>query len=1008
MSQIKIHTIVKNGLLLIVFFFYSAPIFSQSSQDQSYEYELKGIVSNEKGIPLVKVVISIQKKSQLVYTNNAGEFVIKASPLDVLLFSLDGYKTEKVLVARDTEQINIVMNILLVDDEHVDVAYGSFSKRALPGALSIVNADVVKKNAVNTIEQALNGTVSGLYSIKDGGHKMSESNYRFLIRGIATSGNASPLILVDGVDANIDLLDPKEIESITTLKDASELAMYGMRGANGVILVKTKKGNKFNNFMNVEMRTGVQKPSFVANSLNAYEYATLYNEAAVNDGAKAVFNTDNYLNNTDTYRYPDNNFPDSFLRNDTQQMYQNLNFSTGGGNNIAQYYCLVGYMKQDGLFTAPVNFGNVNQTGDERYNFRTNIDVNLGKGFVLNTNITAISDNRRSPWMGSGTYVNDSNNLIFNRIITTPANAYPIINPDGSLGGTSEYQNNILGTLQAGKRLETTSQLTVKAKISKDLSSLTKGLSANLVYSFENYNTYYQGRYTSFAVYQLGQNNTYTKYGINDTKVTTTGGQMLDYYKDITAMASLDYNRTFGSHQITSDLTTSQYTKRISGDNPDYKWLGTSGRFQYGFKDKYYAQFSGAYQGSNSFASGKRYGFFPAAGLSWIMSEENFLNSNKTINYLKLRGSYGLTGNHLGATRYLHRQTYIKNNGYGFGIPNGSVPGTYAGTLGNPNATWEKAYKANLGVDLKMLKNALTLSVDYFSEDRKDILVSQGNVVPEIIGIDLPFYNAGKITNKGVEFELNFEKKLGNLLINIGGNTTIAKNNVNDLKEVAYPEKENYRYRQGNSVDSFFGFVADGIYANQAEITNGGVISSFGTLKPGDIKYLDLNGDGIINAADRKVIGNNIPGLIYGLHLGLEYKGFDLYCVAEGASKFTSHIIPSKFSTYAYDNRWTSSTGSATSSYPRMSLESNHNSQTSTFWTEKGNLFRVPTFELGYTLPESVVRSISISNLRFFINFDNLFSTTNSRENRDFEAVNAGYSEYPMLKTYLFGLSLNL
>lgn len=1009
MSQIKTNTLVNNSLLALILLFCSSHVFSQDIQDQTLGYELSGIVLDNEGIPLKDAVIALQEKSKVVKTNSEGVFTLHVLPSDVLTCSYKGFRTEKVLLEQDTEDLTIKMLPFLEEDELVNVAYGVYSKRELSGAVSIIKESVVKKNSVNAIEQALNGTLSGLSSIKNGGHKISESNYDFYLRGLATTGNNSPLILVDGIDANINLLDPKEIESVTVLKEATELAMYGMRGANGVILIKTKRGDKFNNYMNVEIRTGVQKPDFITNKLNAYQYTTLYNEASANDGNSPVFNTSNYLStNRDIYHYPDTDFPDLFLRKDTQHVYQNFNFSTGGGNNIAQYYCLVGYMKQDGLFTVPVGLGNVNQAGEERYNFRSNIDVNLGKGFVLNTNIAAVNDNRRSPWISSGTNVNNSVSVLFNRIMTTPANAYPLINLDGSLGGTSEYQNNILGTLQAGNRIETTRQLTVKAKLSKDLGSLIKGLSANVVYSFENYNSYYEGRYTGFAVYQYDQDDNYIKYGVDDTKVTTSGGQLSDYYKDITVMGGLDYSNTFKDHQITAALVANQYTSRISGDNPDYKWLGTSARIMYGFKNRYYAQVSGAYQGSNSFASGKRYGFFPSGGVSWVVSEEPFLNTSKVINFFKLRGSYGLVGNDFGITRFLHRQEYIQGNGYGFGNPNGSVTGTYEGALSNLNASWEKSYKTNAGFDINMFQRTLTLSFDYFHENRKNILVDQGNVVPEIIGVDLSEYNAGRITNKGVELQLGYENQFGEVFINVGGNATIAKSNIEDLKEVTYSDQEQYRYRKGNSVDSYFGFIADGIYTNQAQIDADAITSSYGTLAPGDIKYLDLNNDGIINDADKKVIGNSLPELIYGVHLGIEFKGFDFYCFAEGTSKFTSHIMPSQFSTYAFNNRWTTTTGTASSAYPRVSLESTHNQQTSTFWQERGHVFRLATLELGYTFPKKLARSMSISNLRLFANLDNLFSTTNSIENRDFEAVNAGYADYPLLKTYLLGLSINL
>lgn len=892
-------------------------------------------------------------------------------------------------------------------DKLLDVAYGEYKSKELSGAVSTINETEVTKNAVNTIEQALNGTLSGLYSKKDSGDKMGFSNYDFFVRGVATTGHKSPLILVDGVDANINLIDPKEVESITVLKDATELAMYGMRGANGVILIKTKRGKIAKDFVQAEIKSGVQAPQYISGNPNAYEYAILHNEANINDGNTPIHTPDNYLNNVDPNQYPDTNFRKLFLRNSTQTLYQNYRFTAGGGNDFAQYFCLVGYMKQGGLFSLPINYDGIKQTSNERYNFRTNLDMNLGNGFALKTNIAAVSDERNAPRMGSNS-VNSANDALFSSIMNTPSYAYPLINPDGSYAGNSEYQNNILGILRSGSRRENTRQLSVKVDFSKDLSSIVEGLKANVVYNFENYNSFYKGKYTRFAVYDLQENGSYTKYGVDDTKVTTEGGQLGDYYNYKTVMGGLNYANTFGDHDIKASLVANQFTRRVSGDTPDYRWAGTSGRVIYGFKNRYYGDISGAYQGSNNFARGKRYGFFPSAGFSWILSNEDFLKDNTIVKYLKLRSSYGIVGSDMTNSRFMYRQPFYKSGGYGFGNPNGSATGVSEGILGNLDATWEKAYKTNVGVDASLFNNSFMVSADYFHESRKDILVSQSNNVPNLIGVDLPLYNAGVVNNQGVELQVNYAKKIGELEINVGGNLTYAKSNVQDLKEIAYSPEEQYRYRKGNTVDSFFGLVADGIYNSQADIDADGVVSTYGALKPGDIKYMDLNQDGIINDADKKVIGNSLPKMFYGVNLGFKYGGFDFYCVGEGASMFDTNIKPKQFSKYVYDNRWTSSTGSSNSLYPRVSLESSHNSQTSTFWNEKGRLFRLATIELGYTLPSEATEKLSISKLRIFFNGDNVFSTTSAREGRDFEASAAGYSQYPILKTYLFGLSINL
>ncbi len=877
----------------------------------------------------------------------------------------------------------------------------------ITSSISGIDAVTVEKNSVNQIEQSLNGTIPGLYSISNGGQNFGLTNYNFFLRGKATTGDNAPLILVDGIDANIQLLDPNEIESIMVLKDASELAMYGLRGANGVILIKTKKGNASKNFMRIDLRTGLQSPMALSAKLNAYQYTTLHNEANTNDGANPVYQPDNYLNTIDPFRYPDTNLPHDFLKKSA--VYNHYNFTAGGGNEIAQYYALISYMKQDGIFNLPTKIEGLNQTYNERYNFRTNLDVNLGKGFQLGTNISAVFDDRRSPWLSSSDNVNITNNFIFNSILNTPANAFPLINPDGSLGGTAEYRNNPVGLLTSGVRIENTRKLTANVSINKNMSEWIKGLSAFVQYNFENYNAYYKGNYTTFAVYQLKDDDTYVQYGADDTKVSTAGGQMSDYYSDITFNAGSKFERFIGMHQLHASLIYNQYTSFASGDTPAYKWLGTSSRLLYGFDNRYFAQISGSYQGSNNYISGKRFGFFPAASVAWVVSEEDFLKENEAVDFLKTRVSVGLTGNdRTGGSRFMHRQAFYNGGGYGFGNPNGTSQGSYEGSLGNPDATWEEAAKMNVGIDFRTLKNKLSVTADYFYENRQSILVNQTNITPALIGISLSQYNAGTIHNQGLESEIKYNHQFGPVLFHAGANLLYAKNKIIDLKETNYPENESYRYRKGNPVNALFGFVADGFYKDETAIQEHGVISSYGQLAPGDIKYLDQNGDGIINDADKRVIGNAFPEFIYGVNVGIEVNGFDLYLQAEGSEMFDVHLRPNQLSVYAYENRWINSQSGSNANYPRLSFISDQNAQTSSYWLDKGHLFRLSTIEFGYSFPEYLIRKIAISNIRIYAKLHNIFSTVNSREGRDLEAPNAGFTTYPAMKTSLVGISVNL
>lgn len=874
-------------------------------------------------------------------------------------------------------------------------------------SISVINSPTIIKNSVNQIEQALNGTIAGLYSISNGGQKFGLSNYNFFVRGKASTADNSPLILIDGIDGDIQLLDPDEIESVSVIKDAAGLSVYGLRGANGVILIKTKKGSASGNFMKINIKTGFQSPVIIAEKLNANQYTTLHNEANNNDGTNPVYDPEKYKNQTDAFRYPDTNLPADFLNNNAP--YLQYNFTAGGGNEVARYFALVGYMRQDGLFKLPDNSDGLNKSYNERYNFRTNLDVNLGSGFELNTFISAVFDDRRSPWISSSDNVNNSNSIIFNTLMNTPANAFPLTNPNGSLGGSAEYRVNPLGLLNSGKRVENTRKLTANVLLSKDLSSWLQGLKAFAQYSFENYNAYFKGNYTTYAVYQLNEDDSYTEYGANDTKVTTTGGQMADYYSDMTFNAGTEFSRSFDKHQIYASLLYNQYSSNVAGDIPAFKWLGTSTQLLYAYNNRYFAQFSASYQGSNSFARGKRYGFFPAASAAWVISEEDFMDDIEPVNYLKTRVSYGLTGNDkTGGTRFMYRQAFYNGNGYGFGNPNGTSQGSWEGTLGNPDATWEKAYKFDLGINLLAFNNQLSIVADYFREKRGSILVNQSNITPSLIGISLPQYNAGEILNRGFESDISYKGKKGAVNFETGINLSFARNTIIDLKEIAYPENESYRYRKGNSVNAIFGLESDGIYNDNQSINEHGVVSSYGNLTPGDIKYIDQNGDGIINAADRKVIGNAFPEFIYGLHAGFEVGGFDFFIQAEGSAMYDLHLQPGQFSAYSYENRWTNAASGADAAYPRLSFNSDHNAQTSDFWLNKGNLFRLSTIEIGYTLPGNFLKIISLSNVRIYANFQNILSTSDKRENRDPEAPAAGFSTYPLMKTALLGLSINL
>ncbi|MDR1584805.1 MAG: SusC/RagA family TonB-linked outer membrane protein [Prevotellaceae bacterium] len=872
-------------------------------------------------------------------------------------------------------------------------------------AQSVISSDIIERNSISSIEQAMNGTLSGLYSIKSGGEKFGKSNFNFYVRGIATTASSNPLILVDGMEVNIDLIDYNEIESITVLKDASALAMYGMRGANGVILITTKRGKGDDYTFNLSVRTGIQQPERIGTRLNACQYTTLYNEALNNDGQNSIFNPGVYLSEgRDAYLYPDEDFQEQFLRLSTP--FQHYNFSSSGGSRLAKYFVTAGYLKQESLFK------NTAVNNDyERYNFRINLDINLTENLYFNILTSAVVAQQGFPYAGDGEFDNNAantNNWIFNTLMTLPANAFPLFNKNNTLGGTSEYKNNPYGMLnKRGYRSDESRLFNALIKGNYNLNKITDGLSLDFSYGFESFNNQFTRVSHSYAVFEEMPDGTYTQYGTDDAKDSRTSALISDFYKYSMLNFGMQYRRSFNKHDLSAQLLYNHSVETATGDNPDYNYQGLSLRAHYGYQKRYYAELTAAYQGSNNFIRGKRSGLFPALGLAWIASEEDWFNSNDNLDLLKIRASYGLTGNdQTGGRRFPYRQTYTLESGYTFGVPGGWFQGTQKGVLPNENETWEKSYKGNFGIDMKLF-GAFSVSADYFYENRTGILVDYSNITPSLIGSGLSKYNAGIIRNQGTELSLTYNKTIDKLNFWIGGNIMWAKNKIIDLKEIAYQYP--HQYRKGHSTNTLFGYETNGFYLSDEQVT-GAPTGQFGTPELGDLVYVNQNAgdDNIIDTRDQVALGNIFPEIVYGAALGAEYKGFDFYCNVEGSGSYYTHFIPSKLSTYSYANRWNPDNPSVQTNYPRLSISSDYNQQTSDFWMQKTYLLSISSAEFGYTLPESLVKKVKLSSVRAYLNVNNPYNFTNVKDNRNPEATGAGYTEMPLLRTYIIGLSINL
>lgn len=990
-------------ILLVLVVLFSSGGYLQAQKTTTQSVLVEGFVVDEANVPVEGVKVSVQEKTISETTDINGHFALMLHPNDVLVINEKGFYPITRSVTGETSIKLILTRYKSGEEDKVTVAFGEQNRRNSTGAIASVSTINIDKNSVTNIEQAMEGTLPGLYSIRNSGEKFGRSNINLFVRGKATLANASPLILLDGMEFNSELLDYKEVESITVLKDAVSLAMYGMRGANGVILINTKAGSELKSGINFNIRSGVQQAEHITDRLNAYQYTTLYNEALMNDGAQLMFDPSVYQNPTvDPYLHPDEDMKSMFLGSISP--YQHYNFSASGGNNITRYFVLASYLQQEGIFKEADYNNSYN-----RFNFRSNIDVNLFKGFVMNVLLSASIDKNKSPFIASTT-TRDIINSTFNSIMTTPANAFPVFNRDGSLGGTTEYQVNPYGILnKSGTREDETRMLNALIKGRYDLSTLLTGLSADAFYGFENYNMQYSSVYHKFAVYQEQSDGSYTQFGVEDNKNAREAGLLGGFYRYTTFGGALNYDKNFNEdHELSGKLQYYHSVRTIPGDNPDNKYQALALRTHYGFKKKYYAELAAAYQGSTNYQLGERNGLFPALGLSWIVSEEGFLKKSSFVNFLKVRSSLGLNGNdQTGSQRFAHRHVFSSAGGYGFGSPNGASDGSREGALPYFGNTWEKAFKANIGFDLELM-NSVNLSLDYFNEQRDDILVVAANQIPSLIGIPVINYNAGRISNQGVDGSIVYNKRFSKGGFSVGGNFVYAKNKIIDIKEMQYAYA--HQFRKGNSIDTRFGYQTNGLYVNEDQLSNAPG-ASFGVPELGSIIYQNQNSndDNIIDDRDRVALGNSFPELIYGASLAADYRGFDIHCNMRGSELFSTHFIPGKISQYSYENRWDPNAPTVETNYPRLSINSDYNQQTSDFWERKAHLFRVTAIEFGYTFQESLMRKISLSSARLYVNANNPFTYFNkTMENRDPEASSAGFSQYPMLKTFSLGLSVNL
>ncbi len=973
----------------------------------------QGTVSDDTGNALSGVAIAVQERRTETRSGNDGTFAITATPGDVLVFSHDGFLTAYRYLSDDDSTYTVALQrsrLAAGDGDDVYIPFGVRKRREINGAISTLPGAQLPQLALSSLSNALTGQSAGL-NVWQTGTLPGRDGATVILRNRASfAGSNTPLALVDGVVRDFADMDLAEIECISLLKDATALAWYGNRGANGALLVTTKRGSAERTRFSYDVQTGVQRPTQLAQSLDSYRYALLYNRALQNDGFSPLYSEETlqgYRSGSDPYRYPDNDFIGSFIGD--QAWVQRHVLTASGGNQAVRYFTLFSLYDQNGLYQQTENpLYNAN-TGYNRYNLRVNLDVRVNKRLDVQLDMGGRMEDRREPGGGNANFLNS--------VFTLPANAFPIRNEDGSYGGSSLFRSNPLAQLNGeGYISEVTRVLLGTLNATHRLDFITQGLSANAFYTFDIQGRYIRGRSQTYEVYERTGDGTLVRYG-NQTPLGYRTASFNDNNRINELWAGVDYRRSFGEHDVNG---TVRYMQAIGFFAPrlDDKRQGVSARMSYSFRHRYYAEAVGSYSGSDSYMPGRQFGFFPAVSVGWVASEDLFAGSD-WLDYLKLRASHGTVGNNQTGETDKFPYAYLFSpslGGYPFGTSFAAQPGASERMLPNPWITWEKARKTDFGLDARLLGGGINLSLTYFNETRRDILTDP--LYPSIIGIETFRINDGETRMNGLEAELGFAKQWSNLRVFGNGSYTYARNEITRINESAGVLA--HQLQRGHNIGSVSGYdklllVSDGLFQSWEEIENSPIQRFSGAVAPGDIKYRDINDDGVIDHMDRVMTDyNDTPSGYYGLTLGAQYKGFDVSVFFQGVHGRTIQIqslVMAGTSNTGFINAFSTEAWSPEDPggrYPRLGIaDRGNNTMPSDFWLRSGDYIRLKNAEIGYTLPGTVTSRVGIRSLRLFANGFNLATIKRHDLPIDPELPSAGYlSAYPYLSTITGGLNV--
>ena len=1045
---------------------------TQASQNQ--KITVSGTVLDKTtNEPLIGVSVVVKGVANAgTITDMDGKFTLKLPYAEApLVFSYLGYQPQEIIPGAKKE-----LTVLLQEDtkalqEVVVVGYTKQRKETMVGSVATITTKDLTQSPTANINNALAGRLPGLVVNQYAGGEPGVDQSELFIRGKATYGNQSAIVIVDGIERDMSYLAPDEIETFTILKDASATAAYGIRGANGVIVITTKRGKAAEKAtVNLKASIGINQPIGFPEYLGSADYATLYNEARLNDakmtGADVsslnLFSQqaiDNFRrakgDNSDGLGYDWDYYDFAFKSG----MQEDVSLSIRGGTDKVRYYVLANYFSQGGNYKYSDAGEYDSQTRFTRYNFRSNIDININRYLSTRLDLGARITDRNAPGTTAGRLMTICATQPPYLPILVEENSHPQNeeyiqqNSRGMLYGDNIYRYNILGELsRTGYLNEKNTYLNGSFAMNLDMGFLTKGLKAEIMFSYDasegrwinrKLDTYKDGyrEYPKYATFMpiegsdaymegghyTGAYKTGNKYDIDQTIGNGFSHNASDGRTYI--QARVDYNRVFKDrHEVTAMLLANRGNRTVNNELA-YHSQGITGRFAYYYNQKYLMEFNCGYNGSENFAPGKRYGFFPAGSIGWVISEEPFMKKASWIDFLKVRASYGLVGSDNVSSRFPYLAFYGGGSGYHFGNNFGTeVGGTSEGNLANENLTWEKARKLNVGIDFTTLNQRLALTVDAFYEYRFDIITDMnGDGImgyPDIVGKDAALQNLGEVSNRGVDVELSWNDKIGkDFRYYIRPNLTFSRNRLEYKAEVA--RKNSWRKETGKRLYENFVYVFDHFVANQDEADRLNKIGyqPWGQLIPGDVVYKDLDRNGVIDDEDRTAMGNpRSPELMFGIPFGFQYKNFDFSVLLQGATN-TSILLNGAavfdFPQFEQDkigrvkkmhlDRWTPETA-ATAKYPALHYgthDNNKNGNSSLFLYDASYL-RLKNVEIGYNVSPNWLRKFHVQQARIYVQglnlltFDKLGDVDIDPETKSGD----GASWYPIQKVFNFGIDM--